>query len=472
LAGATQGVLDTFRAVADGKLDVAIQPRSADDLLLIGIAEATRRISDLVSEAYSGTVAIKAQSDRIGAISDLLTEGARAQTDAGMSIEQRAQSLSAIASQVAERAQAGASASNDMAVKAQEVLASARRSSDNAREIAQVSNEMDSMAALLRQVAEQTNLLALNAAIEAARAGESGRGFAVVADEVRKLAEKSGSAASKITGKLANARQLAAETQKSSEDSARAVASLAEGLANLVSQAGDTVTASQAQAGDIEEILGETQQIYTNALRQSGIAEKVVVCSEALTREQRRLGKTLDQFSGIKRDEHVPIKIDTQKLLSTLIEWESTLSVGIEEIDIQHRALVEELNHMFQALNEGMASEGAAIAGSIERLLAHLRPHFRYEEEWLEKARSPRLSSHRKQHEDVLVKIEKLRADAINGDSRAAYDILRQLRRWLVNHIAEEDIPSALDMRACPNGRPTWRVDVKQEAAESKVELF
>ena len=472
LGEATQSVLSVFGNVADGKLDTPIEVRSSEDLLLTGIARATARVSSLVSDAFNGTVAIKNQSDRISAISVLLTEGARAQTDAGLSIEGRAKSLANVAAEVAERALADAQSATAMAQQAQEVLTAAVRSSDNARAIAQVSIEMDSMAALLRQVADQTNLLALNAAIEAARAGESGRGFAVVADEVRKLAEKSGQAAGEITGKLAHARGMAAETQKSSEESARAVASLADGLSSMVNQAQETVTLSQAQGADIEQILTETQMIYTNALRQSGIAEKVVVCSEQLAREQARLGKTLGQFSGVRITVKVADTFDVNHLLSTLIDWDDTLSTGIEELDNQHRGLVDELNQMFEALNQGMASESAAMIGSIDRLLSHLRPHFRYEEEWLEKAHSTRLPGHRQQHQQAIAKIEKLRNELSGSDSRAAYDILRQLRRWLVEHIVNEDILSAEDMRKCSAGQPKELVVKTLQASESKIELF
>jgi hemerythrin-like metal-binding protein len=394
------------------------------------------------------------------------------QTDAGLSIESRAQSLAAIVAEVAERAMAGEQTSTAMAQQAQEVLVAANRSNDNARSIAEVSIEMDSMAILLRQVANQTNLLALNAAIEAARAGEAGRGFAVVADEVRKLAEKSSDAAGEITAKLALARKLAVETQTSSEASARAVESLASGLSVLVDRARQSVSSSQAQGGDIAQILEETQMIYTNALRQSGIAEKVVVCSEQLTREQQRLGRTLEPFSGVTRTAGVEEKVDVDRLLSTLIDWDETLSVGIDEIDRQHQGLVDQLNQMFEALNQGMASEPAAISGSIDRLLGLLRPHFGYEEAWLEKARSKRLGVHRQDHQQVLGAIEKLRNRLSGGDTRAAYDILRQIRRWLVDHIVSEDLPSAVDLRRCPEAQPKALAAEQAQATAAKIELF
>jgi len=83
-------------------------------------------------------------------------------------------------------------------------------------------DEMSNMAAEVSKIAEQTNLLALNAAIEAARAGESGRGFAVVADEVRSLSQTSGTAADKISTRVAETCNAIAETIELTAQSVKA----------------------------------------------------------------------------------------------------------------------------------------------------------------------------------------------------------------------------------------------------------
>ena len=466
-------VVAAFQDVADGKLDTLLMPRSEDDILIKGITAASGNLKNLVNEAFTGASEIRTQSDRIAAVSELLTEGSRMQTDAGQSIELKAKCVAEIANDGVLRSERAASIADEMASRAYDVISAAQTSSQQAADIARVSQEMGSLAKLSTQIANQTNLLALNAAIEAARAGEEGRGFAVVADEVRKLAERSAQAAAEITEKLTNAQTLAAATQASSKQSEEAIAALAQGLGDLATHARNALQSNQSQVGEIDSILMEIQNIYNSALQHAGIAERVVVFSENLARSQARLTNTLGRFDvsqEIRASSEV--RIDPTSLLDKLIDWDDHMSTDVAAIDAQHQSLVDQINHLFQTLNQGMASESATIEGAVARLCDYLKDHFRFEEEWMQSARSPRLAEHRKQHQDVIKRLDGMRSGISTDTARAAYDILRNLRRDIIGHIIHEDMQTAPDWRSHPEAQPSWEITSAKEETSNRIELF
>ncbi len=70
-----------------------------------------------------------------------------------------------------------------------------------------------------------------------------------------------------------------------------------------------------------------------------------------------------------------------------LVEWSDTLSIGIPEIDDQHRVLIDLLNQLHAAIRE---QRGRAECGEIlERLIEYTRVHFATEESVMSVFRYP-----------------------------------------------------------------------------------
>jgi hemerythrin len=82
------------------------------------------------------------------------------------------------------------------------------------------------------------------------------------------------------------------------------------------------------------------------------------------------------------------------------------------------------------------------------------------------------LAEHKRHHADVVRDMGVLAEELKNSDARAAYDILKTLRRWLVNHIYEDDLPACKHMKAHPDCKPGWNPVAEQAEGGSSIELF
>ena len=120
------------------------------------------------------------------------------------------------------------------------------------------------------------------------------------------------------------------------------------------------------------------------------------------------------------------------------IKFTPPLSTGVAEIDADHRQLVECLNAVLEANENGDQPE--RLMASLESLREDTRTHFAREEAVMQRIAYPALPAHRVQHNDLSAALKVLIDHFAESDeTRLSEETLTSLKAWLLDHIAIED---------------------------------
>lgn len=123
--------------------------------------------------------------------------------------------------------------------------------------------------------------------------------------------------------------------------------------------------------------------------------------------------------------------------MNKLVEWTDALSVGIDEIDAQHRVLVGLVNEMHDAVLHGQ--DTVAVQGILNRLTEYTRIHFAVEESLMRMLGFPGFEEHRDEHRQLIRQVNDLRRRVAEGAQSVGSEVLEFLRRWLTGHIMDSD---------------------------------
>jgi hemerythrin len=119
------------------------------------------------------------------------------------------------------------------------------------------------------------------------------------------------------------------------------------------------------------------------------------------------------------------------------MEWNDKLSVGIEEIDDQHKALVELLNQLHTAIHEKHGT--AACMEILDKLVEYTRVHFTVEESLMRILSYPEYEDHHEEHDKLIRQVVELQQKLKSGKANISFELLHFLRGWLSHHILETD---------------------------------
>jgi hemerythrin len=144
--------------------------------------------------------------------------------------------------------------------------------------------------------------------------------------------------------------------------------------------------------------------------------------------------------------------------MGNFVEWDDSLSVGIEEIDEQHKVLVDMVNKMHEAIHQRHGSE--AVIDILNDLAEYTRIHFAVEESLMRILNYPDYDDHKQIHEELLHTVQDLQDKVSSGKKSIGFELMHFLKTWLVKHIMEEDMQYSgffLEAGAQPKlGKKSW----------------
>ena len=119
------------------------------------------------------------------------------------------------------------------------------------------------------------------------------------------------------------------------------------------------------------------------------------------------------------------------------IQWSEELSVGIEQIDSQHKELIRIANGLISAVAKQRGER--VINNVVRRLRNYTVFHFNSEEKLMEIVRYPKRGEHGHEHVKLKQNVKGFQRDLYKGEKLTAEDVLNFLKIWLLKHILHSD---------------------------------
>lgn len=325
--------------------------------------------------------------------------------------------------------------------------------------LGKAAEEISNITAVITEIADQTNLLALNATIEAARAGEAGKGFAVVASEIKDLASQTASATNEIREKIGEIQKSTNTTVQDVEKVATVFAEVKAVIENIVGAIEQQSSNAVEVAGNIEQAATGLQEVNENVSQSSQVSleiardivdvksyaddmhnKSVMMQSNAenLTDLSANLKEMITVFKVVDNTpESRRPAAQFNDNISDLMVWGPKLSIGINEIDQQHKVLVDLINRLYRAMKQ--QSGHRIIIDILSELTDYTKYHFGFEEKQFHKYGYPEKDGHIEIHRNLVAKVVELKDQLKDGNAAVTMDLMNFLVDWLQSHILKVD---------------------------------
>jgi len=119
------------------------------------------------------------------------------------------------------------------------------------------------------------------------------------------------------------------------------------------------------------------------------------------------------------------------------LEWQNEYSVGVEEIDDQHRSLLNTINTILE--EQRVRYDASKFSPALYSLIHYAYTHFATEERYLLKVHFPDLKQHVLEHIDFIMKTLSLALKVESSGDEPRLELLRYLKEWYSNHVLGTD---------------------------------
>ncbi len=125
-------------------------------------------------------------------------------------------------------------------------------------------------------------------------------------------------------------------------------------------------------------------------------------------------------------------------MTDTLFKWDESFLIGIEELDHEHKVLIDDINRLHEQLvRHDQKSEIEKCLGAI---YARMQAHFALEEHLMKEHEYKFFDEHKREHDDLLDSYTEYMLQFLNDtDVSSSIPIEDILKHWVMNHIITSD---------------------------------
>jgi hemerythrin-like metal-binding protein len=129
------------------------------------------------------------------------------------------------------------------------------------------------------------------------------------------------------------------------------------------------------------------------------------------------------------------------------IAWSEHLTVGVAEMDDEHRQFIARVNEVNKAIVE--AEDKETVTRAMELMLKEAAHHFRHEEEVLARWEYPETAAHIAKHAQLTEQFKRVMKEFAESDISFVWAAKGlHLKQLLVEHLLREDIKYREFLRA------------------------
>ena len=118
------------------------------------------------------------------------------------------------------------------------------------------------------------------------------------------------------------------------------------------------------------------------------------------------------------------------------LTWSNELSVGVVELDEQHKKLFGYLNEFYDSIQ---SDNKKALKSLIDSLMEYALYHFRTEEKYFDKFGYEDSEFHKKEHQDFVDRVLDFKNKFESGKLVVSLTITNFLKNWIKEHIKISD---------------------------------
>jgi len=123
--------------------------------------------------------------------------------------------------------------------------------------------------------------------------------------------------------------------------------------------------------------------------------------------------------------------------MKKFIDWTEELSVGIQEIDEQHKILIDLINRLYESIVK--QTDNQEVNEILTELVQYTIVHFAVEESLMRIFDYPDYEGHKKIHQELQQQVIDLHKKVKENQASVSMDLLKFLKNWLSQHIFVED---------------------------------